>query len=114
MKTTNALVFAIMLVAAPLSAQVPNWPNDGVARYIVHADGYILYVPDTHEVVVQPKGANTAPFSWDNYLGIKDNKWPLLEAICSTFPRYSAGGPVEDTPEVCKGLGPVVRTEGEF
>ncbi len=78
-------LLVLLLSFSPLAlGQGSNTVWEMEASYVVYKDGLVRYVPDTHEVVIQPKGGwNTAPFTWDNMLGTAGNKWPLFDAICA-------------------------------
>ena len=96
----KALILAALLVAAPTFAQVPG--EDEIA-YITSNKGEIIYVPESHTVIMQPKGFNTAPFSYpDNMAGVYKNRWPLLDAICKHLEnQFSTGETVPYPPAVC-------------
>jgi len=106
-------MLALALVLSPLVAfgQVPDsiYEVERAAAYVVHNDGMVLYIPSTHEVVIQPKGGwNTAPLNWvNNPLGIHNNRWPLLDYLCK--PQLSTGGPVGDSAKECNFPNYVVR-----
>ena len=82
---------ALVLFAGAAHAQVPAWPE--YASYVVYVSGDVVYVPDTHEVVIQPKGGwNTGPFKWKgNPMGIVNNRWVLLDALCESLEQPVVG-----------------------
>ena len=103
------LALVLLVLASSSMAQVPDSITEveRAAAYIVYNDGMIRYIPNSHEVVIQPKGWNTAPFSWENMLGIKENRWPFLDYLCK--PQLSTGGPVPARPSICSVPRYVVR-----
>ena len=102
-------LFFILLV--PFShAQVPDWPE--YARYVVYDSGDIVYVPATHEVIIQPKGEwNTAPFAYPgNIFGVEQNRWPFLDALCKYFEQPVVGPTPTPGPQpVCQEPNYVVK-----
>ncbi len=106
------LALAALVVSGYTAAQVPNsiYEAERRASYIMHNDGVIRYIPKDYEVVVQPKGFNTAPFAYPkNLLGTLNNRWPLLDTLCKRFPQLSTGGPVQETPAACEQPNYVIR-----
>lgn len=97
----NVLCALTLGTASATHAQVPAWPE--YASYVVYVSGDVVYVPDTHEVVIQPKnGWNTAPFTWKNLYGIHNNRWPFLDAICDYIEQPVVGpGPAVEQQPVC-------------
>lgn len=93
---SRGVIFILAAFAASAHAQVPDWPER--ALYVAYDSGDIVYVPTTHQVVIQPKGWNTAPFVWlTNPLGVADNRWPFLDAICD-YIEQPVASPGPDLP----------------
>lgn len=104
------LALVALVVSGYTVAQVPEWPDEREAAYVAYNDGAIRYIPKDYEVVIQPKGWNTAPFAYPkNLLGVRDNRWPLLDHFCKSYPQFSTGGHVEDTPAACEQPNYVIR-----
>ncbi len=108
-------LLVLLLSLSPLAlGQVPDtiWDSQLGASYVVYNDGLVRYVPDTHEVVIQPKGGwNTAPFTWtENPLGVYGNTWPFFDALCVHLgDRVGAGETVPYPPKACNEPRYVVR-----
>jgi len=105
----NALCGLVLGVAGVAHAQVPAWPE--YASYVVYISGDVVYVPSTHEVVIQPKGGwNTAPATWKNMLGISNNRWPLLDGLCEYYARPVVGPTVvPQKPALCNAANYVLK-----
>ena len=94
-----ALAVGCLMFCSKADAQVAiGAPPTPLAIY--YNDGSTLYTPEGWEIVLQPKGFNTAPFTWEYMPGMHKGDWPFLKYFCGDK-NVAVVQPAPDKPAVC-------------